>query len=240
MENENIKNEQSPQFKISTPVAIIIAGFLIMVGIFLSNNQEEKNVKEKTLSEQVGVSKEKFASCMEGIDKKSLALKMQNSSDLAMKGVPQDQRGTPYGVIIGENEVKAEIRGAYPYEKVQDLINEVISGSVSQKYTGEIVAFEEGDHVYGNPDAPIKIIEYSDFECSYCKVFHQTMKKTVDESDGKISWTYRHWPIQRNSFEKAIASECVAKIKGNDAFFAYSELLFGLLKTSADPVIENL
>lgn len=241
MENENIEKENKGQPKITTPVAIIIAGFLIMIGVLLTyNNNGSKSVEGKTLSEQVGVSKEKLAQCMEEVDANLLAEKIQNSVDKAMKNVPADQRGTPYSVIIGASGAKAEIRGAYPYENVMTLIDEVISGNVTEPYTGEIVAFEEGDHIIGNPDAPILIIEYSDFQCPYCKIFHQTMKRIVGESDGNIAWVFRHWPIQNNSFEKAVASECVASIKGNEAFWEYSDLLFGLIKTSSDPVIDNL
>jgi predicted DsbA family dithiol-disulfide isomerase len=241
MENENIEKENKGQLKITTPVAIIIAGFLIMIGILLTYNKSgNQPVVEKTLSEQVGISKDKFAQCMEEIDVTLLAERIQTSVDKAMINVPADQRGTPYSVIIGANGVKTEVRGAYPYENVMALIDEVISGNVTDAYTGEIVTYEEGDHIIGNPNAPIVIVEYSDFQCPYCKIFHQTMKRIVAESDGSVAWVYRHWPIQSSSFEKAVASECVASIKGNEAFWAYTDLLFDLIKTSADPVVNNL
>lgn len=243
MENEEIKEEiknEQPQQKITTPIAIIIAGILVMVGILLTNGGGVKNTKEKTLSEQVGVSKEKLALCMEETDQDAFGQKIEASVTSAMKAVPADQRGTPYSVIIGNNGVKTEIRGALSEENVKNKIEEVLAGNVTQKYEGEIVVSEEGDHILGNPNAPIKIIEYSDFECPYCKIFHATMNKIVAESNGNVSWVYRHWPLHQNSFEKAIAAECVASIKGNEAYWQYSELLFGLLKTAADPVTEQL
>jgi len=238
MENEEIKKEQ-PQ-KITTPVAIVIAGFLVMIGILLTSGGGTKVVKEKTLSEQVGVSKEKLSTCLEGIDKEALGAKIEASVKSAMSAVPADQRGTPYSIIIGNNGIKTEIRGADSEENVKKLIADVLAGTVSQKYEGEVVENEEGDHIYGNPNAPIKIIEYSDFECPYCKIFHATMKKIVIESDGNVSWVYRHWPLHQNSFEKTAAAECVAQIKGNEAYWEYSDLLFGLLKTAADPVTNQL
>lgn len=245
MENEEKKEEQildkkdNAQQKISTPIAIVIAGLLIMVGILLTNGGG-KITKEKTLSEQVGVSKDKFAQCVKGTDAEALNKKIESSVSSAMKGVPADQRGTPYAVIIGNNGLKTEIRGADSYDNVKKAIDEVLAGTVTAKYEGEIVVSEEGDHILGNPEAPIKIIEYSDFECPYCKVFHVTLNKIVTESNGNVSWVYRHWPLHQNSFEKAVASECVAQIKGNEAFWKYSDLLFGLLKTSADPVTNQL
>ena len=230
---ENHKNQ-----KINTPTAIIVAGFLVMLAILITNGGGKlgnTTNKDKTLSEQVGVNKEKFATCIKEVDTTALQTKISTSVESAMKGLPQEERGTPYSVIIGKNGVKTEIRGALPIEEVNKLIAEVTAGKVTTAYTGEIVLSEEGDHILGNPDAPIVVIEYSDYECPYCKNFDATMKQIVTESDGNVAWIYRHWPIHQGSFEKLVAAECVAKLKGNDAFWKYSELLFGLLNPTPAP-----
>ena len=244
-QEQPVQNEQQisqPAQKISTPIAIIIAGFLVMVGIIVSGGVGgSKVVKEKTLSEQVGVAKEKLAVCMKEMDQEALSKKIQTSVESAMKNLPEDQRGTPYAVIVGKNGVKAEIRGADTVENVKKLIDEVLSGKVTNAYTGEIPPVDDTDHILGNQStATVTIIEYSDYECPYCKAFQAVLQKIVTESNGSVAWAYRHWPIHQNSFEKLIASECVAKIKGNDAFWKYSDLLFGLLKTAADPVTSQL
>lgn len=232
--------EDTKQLKITAPIAIIIAGFLVMVGILLTNGSGEKVVKEKTLSEQVGVSKEKLSQCLEETDLEALDKSIATDVENAMKGVPADQRGTPYSIVIGKNGVKTEIRGALDYENIQKAITEVRSGTVTQKYEGEVASINSNDHIWGNPNAEIIIIEYSDYECPYCKKFQATLTKIVEDSNGSVAWVYRHWPIHQNSFEKLAAAECVAKIKGNEAFWKYSELLFGLLKTEADPVTDQL
>jgi len=225
---ENIKQQ-----KITTPMAIIVAGVLIMVGILVTNGGNTA-AKEKTLSEQVGVNKDKFTQCMTDTDLQALVEKTNASASNAMKGVPADQRGTPYSVIIGKNGVKTEIRGAYPKEDIQKLIAEVISGKVTTPYTGEIPEYEEGDHIIGSKDAEIMIVEYSDLECPYCKRFGETMKEIVAESNGNVAWVYRHWIVHQNALPKAGASECVAKLKGEDAFWKYIDLVFGLMKTEED------
>ena len=232
--------ENTTQKKISTPVAIIVAGVLIMVGILLTNSGN-KVVKEKTLSEQVGVSKAQLAECIKATDATTLGTKIQASVTSAMKALPADQRGTPYSVVIGSNGVKTEIRGADSYENVKKLIDEVIAGKVTTAYTGEVPPVDATDHVLGNPaTATINIIEYSDYECPYCKVFHATLNQIVTESAGNVSWVYRHWPIHQNSMAKLVAAECVAKIKGNNAFWKYSDLLFGLLNPAPAPITDKL
>lgn len=187
-----------------------------------------------TLSEQLGVTKEKLTACINSTDKTALQAKVTASVESGMKGIPPEQRGTPYAIIVGSNGVKSEIRGAYPVDEVKKRIEEVKSGKVTTAtYAGEVVVSEEGDHVMGSPNATVKVIEYSDLECPFCKMFHATMKQVVSESNGSVSWTYRHWPIHSGSFEKLVASECVAKIKGNDAFWKYVESLFEIMNTGS-------
>lgn len=87
------------------------------------------------------------------------------------------------------------------------------------------------DHIVGSPDAPVKVIEFSDFECPFCKGFHRTMGQVMEEygQDGKVAWVYRHFPIDSihsKARKEAQASECAAELGGNDAFWAYAEKLF--------------
>ncbi|MBS1270045.1 MAG: hypothetical protein MAG794_00998 [Gammaproteobacteria bacterium] len=87
----------------------------------------------------------------------------------------------------------------------------------------------ERDHVYGNLDAVVSLIEYSDFECPYCKRFHPTAKELVDASDGKVNWVYRHFPLNFHNpgaQNEAEASECAAELGGNDIFWAYTDAIY--------------
>lgn len=228
--------QKEEKIKITTPMAIIVAGVLIMVGILLTGGLGGGN-KEKTLSQQLGISKEKLIECIENFDEASFYSRVETSINSANKN---ESLGTPYIVIVGENNIKVEIRGALEYESFKKSIDEISMGTAVSQYNGEIVIDEEGDHVYGNPKAPIKIIEYSDYNCSYCKKVHTTIEKLVDESNGGISWTFRHLPILgANSIAKAIAGECVAQIKGNDAFWKYTKLIFETLKTGGENTFEE-
>jgi protein-disulfide isomerase len=221
--------------------AIIIVGVLIAGAILLKDSSAPitKN-SEKTLSEQVGVDKKDFTQCMENTDLKALSEKTNADAEKAMKGIPANERGTPYSVIVGKNGSKSQIRGAYPKENIQKLIDEVNAGKVTDVYTGEITGYQEGDHILGNPDAQIIIIEYSDLECPYCKKFGEIMKEMVAESNGNIAWIYRHWIVHQNALSKAGASECVSKIKGNDAFWKYIDLVFALMNPPEVPISEQL
>lgn len=89
----------------------------------------------------------------------------------------------------------------------------------------------EDDHILGNPNAPIKIIEYSDLDCQYCRTFHATMKQILGAygPEGKVAWVYRHFPIVElhpNAPKLAEASECVAELGGNEAFWKFIDEIF--------------
>ncbi|MDD3662929.1 MAG: thioredoxin domain-containing protein [Candidatus Pacebacteria bacterium] len=233
--------ENNKKQSISVPAAIIVAGLLIMMGILLTNNKNNSQTEEpKTLSEQIDVSKDELLTCLESKDYEVLGNEIIASVDSAMKAIPENERGTPYAVVLKNNSPVTDLRGAYPYESVKTLVDELVNEEIEANYEGEVPLPNEKDHVYGNPNAPITVIEYSDYECPYCKNFHETMKKVVDESNGQVNWIYRHFPIKQNSFEKSAAAECVAEIKGNDAFWQYSDLLFGLLEPAQKSVSEQL
>ena len=118
----------------------------------------------------------------------------------------------------------------------QDFLSEVkidpLITSVSTLYKSLI---KDTDPVKGAIQPELIIMEFGDFECPYCAKFHLTLKQIVEESNGNISWIYRHWPIHQHSFEKLIAAECIAKLKGSEAFWQYTDILFGMLQEPTQP-----
>jgi protein-disulfide isomerase len=112
--------------------------------------------------------------------------------------------------------------------------------------TAQVRPLSENDHILGNPNAEIVIVEYSDIDCPFCKQFHETMKRLMDEygTDGKIAWVYRHFPLTQlhpNARTHAIASECVAQVGGNAKFWEFLDAVFAANPGSAqaDPSSYN-
>jgi protein-disulfide isomerase len=82
---------------------------------------------------------------------------------------------------------------------------------------------EDDDPVLGPEDAPITIIEFSDFRCPYCKRFRQeTFDQLLDAYPDQIRFIYRDFPVV-GGFEAAIASECADE---QGEYWAYHDLLF--------------
>jgi protein-disulfide isomerase len=94
------------------------------------------------------------------------------------------------------------------------------------RIAGAVIALAESDHVKGNRNAAVRVIEYSDMECPFCKMFHVTMNQIIEEYGDRVAWVYRHFPIKSKSAEEAIATECVAELGGNDKFWAYLDKFY--------------
>jgi len=96
---------------------------------------------------------------------------------------------------------------------------------------GSVKPVTSKDHILGDPDAPVKLIEFSDFECPFCKSFHQSLARVMDEygKDGRVAWVYRHFPIDElhsKARKEAQAAECANELGGNRAFWAYADKIF--------------
>jgi len=89
--------------------------------------------------------------------------------------------------------------------------------------TADVLPVTKDDHVYGSRDAEVFLIEYSDYRCGFCARFHDTVKEVLDVYDGRVAWVYRHTPYQPGGMEAAVASECIAKFAGEDAFWEYTD-----------------
>jgi protein-disulfide isomerase len=85
------------------------------------------------------------------------------------------------------------------------------------------------DHVLGKANAKITMIEYSDFQCPYCSRHLPTIKQIMAQYPNDVKLVYRHYPLSQihpNAQKAAEASECVAKIGGNDKFWQMHDKLF--------------
>ena len=99
------------------------------------------------------------------------------------------------------------------------------------------------DHILGNPNASLVIVEYSDSECPFCKTFHTTLRRVISEygKDGKVAWVYRHFPIDQlhsKARKEAEAMECANELGGNAKFWEYTNTLYD--KTNSNNSLDPL
>jgi protein-disulfide isomerase len=114
------------------------------------------------------------------------------------------------------------------------LISRNPSPTQNGTQTQNIKAFDPAvDHIMGNPNAPVKVVEYADLECPYCKQFEPTMDQLMQYygPTGKVAWVYRNFPlgsIHSKAPEEHQAAECAADQGGSTAFFKYIDRLYAI------------
>ena len=85
-------------------------------------------------------------------------------------------------------------------------------------------AIRSSDHVRGNSNAPIAVIEYADFQCPYCRQMHNSLQVAADE--GKIRWVFRDDPltaVHRFAFKEAEAAQCAGE---QGKYWEYADALY--------------
>ncbi|RME16902.1 MAG: thiol:disulfide interchange protein [Bdellovibrio sp.] len=107
-----------------------------------------------------------------------------------------------------------------------DTVNEAVSKAKEQAYAEQEKKMaaqmeeefknpkkpkiDEGRVFWGTKDAPVTIVEYSDFLCPYCARAHVTLTQLLEKYKGKIRIFYKHYPNHRYSMESAQYFEAVA------------------------------
>lgn len=155
----------------------------------------------------------------------------------------------PLAIIIGFGLIAAAIYfsgiAAQTSKQAKNDTGADTTESTSSASLEALNPVTEDDHIRGNPNAPIMLIEYSDYDCPFCKQFHETLKRIMSEygQDGKVAWVYRDFPIKElhpNAPHLAEASECVADLGGNDAFWKFSDQVFEERDTNAQTDVTRL
>ena len=103
-----------------------------------------------------------------------------------------------------------------------------------------LLGIQAGDHVLGDPKAPVTLIEYASFTCPHCAHFHMLVlpelkKKWIDT--GKVKLIYRDFPLDQAAAKAAQLAEC----SGKEKYFAVIDIIFrgqAVWATASDPIAE--
>ncbi len=147
---------------------------------------------------------------------------------------PQQVLNIPTAILVAGAIIAISII----WTKSPTPTNQARSAANNNSFEQNIKLVTAEDHILGNPAAKIKIIEYSDPSCPFCKVFHNTMRKVMSDygTSGNVAWIYRSYPLDKpdasgnilhpNAGRESQAMECAADLGGNDAFWKYTNRLY--------------
>ena len=218
------------------PAAIIIAGGFIGAGLFFGGAPQqgpsaaatapaaEQQRSMQDMITDAGVDYDTVRSCAEAGE--TLVLVEEDVSNAIETG----GRGTPWSIVIGPDGTTYPINGALPTAAINQVLDLARAGAAAPADAGEtntdaVSPVTEADHIKGSIDAPIKVVEYSDFDCPFCTRFHDSMNEIVATNDD-VAWVYRHFPLDQlhpNARGIAVASECIAREGGDEAFWKFAD-----------------
>ena len=114
-------------------------------------------------------------------------------------------------------------------EEIADVVaeREAEAAREAEARVTEFAEATEGLPVRGNPNAPITIVEFSDFQCPYCQRAANTVEEVLERYPDDVKLVYLHFPLGNHPWAKpaAIASYCAAQSDA-DAFWTLHDFYF--------------
>lgn len=152
-------------------------------------------------------------------------------------------QGQPRTFLITSDDTKLWLLASEPLDVSRDVAAlEAEQAQRESEREQTLTAAIAGDPVRGNPDAPVTIVEYSDFQCPYCERGYQTMEQVLEKYPEDVKFVFQHFPLtQIHPWAKpaAIATECAAN-QSDEAFWTLHDAYFQNQKSlNASNVVEK-
>ena len=125
-------------------------------------------------------------------------------------------REVPIFITTGGKYLILDVTGGGIYDSTLDPHKEIM-----EKIVLEDIPMK------GAEDATVTVVEYSDFQCPFCKRGKDMLPELLKTYDGKIRIAYKQLPLRNHNWAKpaAIASVCAYQ-QGNDKFWEFHDLVF--------------
>lgn len=200
MENENQEVARISKDVINTMivgVVFMVAG--ILVGLVIAGNQGVSATQVRTI--------------------------VQEEVSRAVAGELETVVSTLTEQIANVSVASAGGGGSIDAEVLQGLIDNALTDSMERRDREQNYKMDD-DPFIGAEDAPVVIVEFSDFLCGFCgRHFEQTLTPILENYDGYVRYVYRDFPGVggQNAVQSALAAEC-ADDQGQ--FWEYHAILF--------------
>lgn len=197
---------------------------------------EEKLVTAE--AEKAGISKEEFLK--KNVIKGEIKIEDKDYKDfLKDKRIPESQLNDKL-----KDRIMDALREQKRGEFVQAFLAKVTENNPVEVYLKKPklqVNVEVGQApLWGKEDAPVTIIEFSDFQCPFCMRAHETVNEVKKKYAGKVKLAFKHFPLpmHKQARPASEASMCIHE-QSPDKFWKYSDLLFANQKSLDDPNLEK-
>lgn len=145
--------------------------------------------------------------------------------------------GIPIAIVIGSIIISVALymgRGSQssPVVQASPISSPAVSpeGQAAAEVAHKVeVVLNSDDPVLGSLEAPVTIVEFSDFQCEFCQTFQQTtaaelIKNYVDT--GKVKLVFKNFPLTQIHPQAQLAAQAAACAQAQNQFWPYANLLF--------------
>lgn len=253
-----------------TPIAIVVAGLFVAGAVMYTNMQKApvaapktagdpgyKYQKYLTIATSLKLDESKFKACMDEYNADEIKKDASDGSAVGVSGTPAFFIGIPNG----DKTISAvTLVGAQPFETFKLILDKLVeTKNVEQtikalpeqlrtddagKALVPVTVSLDDDAMLGNPAAPITILEFSDYECPFCKRhFEQTQPRLLSEyiNSGKANLVFRDYPLpfhEPMATEEAIAANCARQVGGDQAYYEYHDQIFTKTRSNKEGIPE--
>lgn len=224
-----------------TPVATINGSIVseadldqMVVGQLQQLRQQEYELKSKALDQLIAKRLLEVVAAKQGISVDQLT----DREVKAKVGEPTDSEVEAY--YLGQrdrlqrplSEVRSQLREALRQSRIQDGMQQYVA---RLKAASTIVVWlnpprveltGHSNRIRGNSDAPVAIVEFSDFHCPFCKRVQPSLNEVLSRYDGKVKHVFRDFPLDNLHPQARAAAEAANCAGDQGKFWEYHDLLF--------------
>lgn len=203
-------NGQKPIISAIIIVGVLIAGAILLKG---SNPPIAKGPAESSPI---------FNQCLDSL--KYAKAVADSTNDGKNAGV----NSTPQGFVLKNDKVVDTIDGAISTEIIKQKIDNALAGKNNKTAVNTALKpISNEDFILGSSEAPVTVIEYSDFQCPFCGKFFKETEQTLMDSyikEGKIRFVHRDFAFLGN--ESTVAAEAARCAGDQGKFWEYHDYLY--------------
>lgn len=126
------------------------------------------------------------------------------------------------------------------FQEVRNLNTGEVSQFASNNYVNDngAIGFVPGigdDPYIGDPEAPVQIIAFEDFQCPFCFQAAPIMKSILQRYPNDVLYVFKDFPLKEihaQAYPAALAAECAGE---QDKFWVYHDLLYSNQDEFSDP-----
>ncbi|HRY82907.1 MAG TPA: thioredoxin domain-containing protein [Candidatus Moranbacteria bacterium] len=130
-----------------------------------------------------------------------------------------------FGKNLDQTEFYAEAQPLFYAKGDKYVLNVQELGAPVGKYL-ELPRINNDDATFGNNDAKVKVVIFSDFQCPYCKVFYKSLRDTMKNYKDNVLFSFKEFPLSEihpQAENAALASMCALE---QGKFWEYADMLY--------------